>query len=312
MKEEKSMDFKEEFFKDEVREGFLVDSTMKKVWAAEMEVLDAVIQICDRHHIRYFADWGTLLGAVRHQGYIPWDDDIDIAMIRDDYQRFLKIAPEELPAPLWLKNMYTDETFCELHTAVWSGRAISFEEEYLKKFHGCPYIVGLDIFPLDYVPKNSDHAVLQRNVYQLIATPACMMEDMDSSGELMEEMLWQIEQVCNISIDRTKPVTNQLYRIMDRISSLYGKEDGDELTLFEMQLSNVPFRLKKKWYAKSIKMPFESMELDVPAGYDDVLKTMYGDYHKIRPFTASHDYPCYKTQQKELENYLKTHQSVIV
>ena len=72
------MEFPDSYFEDEVREGFYIPSLMKRAWAAQMEVLEIVGEICEKHHIRYFAEWGTLLGAVRHGGRIPWDDDIDI------------------------------------------------------------------------------------------------------------------------------------------------------------------------------------------------------------------------------------------
>ena len=80
------MKFEEEFFKNEVREGFFVSSMMKRAWAAQIEVLEEFEKMCKENNIRYFAAYGTLLGAVRHGGFIPWDDDIDIWMLREDYE----------------------------------------------------------------------------------------------------------------------------------------------------------------------------------------------------------------------------------
>ena len=79
--------FDNDFFNTEVREGFEISSMMKRAWAAQMEVFQVVSDICNRNGIRYFADFGTLLGAVRHKGMIPWDDDIDLAMMRPDFER---------------------------------------------------------------------------------------------------------------------------------------------------------------------------------------------------------------------------------
>ena len=109
------MQFSKEYFEDEVREGFYVSGMMKRVWAAQLEVLEEVAKVCEKHKIRWFADCGTLLGAVRHNGYIPWDDDLDICMLRDDYIRFIKIAKQELPSGYWVINFHTEE-FWEMLT----------------------------------------------------------------------------------------------------------------------------------------------------------------------------------------------------
>ena len=78
-------EFQESYFQDEIREGFKIDGIMKRAWAAQIEVLEIIDHICRKYGLMYYADWGTLLGTVRHEGFIPWDDDIDIAMKRQDY-----------------------------------------------------------------------------------------------------------------------------------------------------------------------------------------------------------------------------------
>ena len=83
------MTFPKEYFYDEVREGFYISGMMKRSWAAQLEVLDEVDRVCRKYGIKWFADCGTLLGAVRHKGFIPWDDDVDLIMPRPDYMKFL-------------------------------------------------------------------------------------------------------------------------------------------------------------------------------------------------------------------------------
>ena len=151
------MNFPDSYFEDEVRDGFYVASVIKRIWAAQLEVLEDIDKVCKKHHIRYFAEWGTLLGAVRHKGFIPWDDDLDIGMLREDYEKFKKVAQRELPSVYGILNFenmqYDDETH-DYMTRVYSGRQIRIDAEYLNKFHGSPFVVGVDVFPLDYLSGN--------------------------------------------------------------------------------------------------------------------------------------------------------------
>ena len=143
------MEFSHEYFDDEIREDFYVSGLMKRVWAANLEVMSDVAKVCEKHNIRWLADYGTLLGAVRHGGCIPWDDDFDICMLRDDYNRFLEVAEKELPenyVVLSCHNVYDD-----LLTRVVNSMNPCFEDEFLLKYHQCYIATGIDIFPIDYM-----------------------------------------------------------------------------------------------------------------------------------------------------------------
>ena len=99
-----------DFFKEEVREGFCISAEMKKVWAVEMKVLSFVISVCKKYDIPYFADYGTLLGAVRHKGFIPWDDDIDICLKRSDYMRLIEAFKKENNTDYVYNGFYFSDT----------------------------------------------------------------------------------------------------------------------------------------------------------------------------------------------------------
>ena len=149
------MEFPDSYFEDEVREGFYIPSLMKRAWAAQMEVLEIVGQVCEKHHIRYYVEWGTLLGAVRHGGRIPWDDDIDICMLRGDYDKFCEVAPKELPEECWFWDHRSTDNFDNLIGRVINSRVHVVDGNLWKKYHGYPYGAGVDIFWLDSIPADA-------------------------------------------------------------------------------------------------------------------------------------------------------------
>ena len=128
------MEFKPDFFKGEIRDGFYIDPMMKCAWTVQMDVLEDVQKLCRANNIQYFADGGTLLGTIRHQGYIPWDDDIDIAMLRPDYDRFLEIIKREWKDKYVLKIPGETGNYTMPFTKILNTDTISFEVTDLLKF----------------------------------------------------------------------------------------------------------------------------------------------------------------------------------
>ena len=285
----------------EYREGFFVEEKMKRAWAAEMEVLKEIDRICNAHGIQYFADSGTLLGAVRHKGFIPWDDDIDIAMKREDYQKFLEVAPKELPEGWRLCNPFCDEEWDEPFSRVLNGNTYSLKFERMNRFHGCPYVVGIDIFPLDYVPYNIEEEEVQFLLLKYIFGVLCQIEKGDQSDEV-EKNLEEIERLCKVNIERNKNLKNQLYRVCDKICRLYSESESNELAVlvWDMQLGE-KHKCKKEWYTEVLDMTFENITVPAPAGFDGILRSYYGnDYMIPKQIRGGHDYPFYKKQEKEL------------
>ena len=105
-----------------MRSGFLVKSDRKKLWNAELEIYNEFRRICEKYNLRFFAGHGTLLGAVRHGGFIPWDDDMDFAMFRPDYEKFKEVARKEIQYPYFLSIWYENEGIeeCAFETALCS------------------------------------------------------------------------------------------------------------------------------------------------------------------------------------------------
>lgn len=287
--------FDESFFLGETRDDFYIEERMKRAWAAEMEVLQVIHQICQRHSLRWFACWGTLLGAVRHKGFIPWDDDIDICMLRSDYNRFLQVARAELPENFQLSSPYTCDNWTEPFALVSNSKSYDDSPGHLSAFHGCPYMVGVDIFPLDALPVNPEE---ESAVFALYSSLFCACEQMDTAPAEVMEFLPTLEELCHISFDVSGNLKNQLLRATDKVSQLYDISECDCITSYPSHAcAKIPFR--KEWFAETVLLPFENITVPVPKEYDSVLTVLYGDYMTPVRNLQDHDYPFFKNQRKE-------------
>lgn len=302
------MKFYDEFFEDEVRDGFFIPAEIKQAWGAELEVLFEVDKICKKHNIQYFADWGTLLAAVRHEGYIPWDDDLDIVMKRDDYNRFMAIAQNELPEGFSAYNFRNHDDFWLFLGRVVGKQRICFEQEHLDRFHQFPYIAGVDIFVLDYVSRD-EKAEKERDK---IALQTIALADMIGEGkvkvETKEYLLQELESECSIKIPRNlsdAELRRELYSVVEFLFSRFTDEESDQLSqLFPFGLKNANFRFPKECYEKSIELPYENTRIPVPIQYSRMLKKRYGDYMKLVRNAGGHDYPFFESQKKQLQAML--------
>ena len=300
--------FPDEYFKTEVREGFAVYELMKRTWAAQLEVLAKIIAIFDKYHLTYYAYWGTLLGAVRHQGYIPWDDDLDIAMKRDDYIKFLEVTRQELPEEYCILNYYTETEYDNVFTRITNAHGLDLSDDRMTQYHGCPFVVGVDIFPLYYVPGNSQEAEFQKAILHTIDELLKLLGQADAEKQMTNNMalaegLVELEKITGYRFTTDRPIHNQLKILYDQVSRLYDEQDSNELTVFPLYMTE-GYAVNKDLFAECTQMPFENIMINVPKGYDEILSKSYDDYMVPKQLRATHDYPFYKGQLKIWGRYL--------
>lgn len=295
------MFFNDEYYKEQNRDGFIVSQDMKRVWAAQLEVLQEVKRVCNILNIHFFADWGTLLGAVRHKGFIPWDDDMDIAMLRKDYMRFLSEAPAFLEKYYEIKSVYNDPTDDTIKARIINGRHINFEPDFLSKFHGCPYVVGIDIFPVDNITEDKDRLDKQINELRfLLKTVQSIPEEAPYSDDVLE-LMRKVENTFGIPIDYNNRLRHELKKIYDIVCAIYQNENTEGVCSMIDFAEGWDYHAKREWYEDICELPFENTTIPVPAGYDGLLQIKYGkDYMTPRNVGSSHDYPFYKSQIEEL------------
>ncbi len=295
--------FDESFYDGEWRDDFFVTGEMKRVWAAQMEMLMFIDDICKRHGIQYYADAGTMLGAVRHKGFIPWDDDLDIAMRREDYEKFFAVAREEIQAPLRLENIYHDKEWQEPFMRVVNNDKIDFRKENLERWHGCPWVIGVDIFPIDYLPADPMERDTLLDLYMIIRELISILKE-DKESDLVWESVEGVEKMCNVKLDKDN-IVSELLKLGDKVVSLYGKNDGSEMAIIVYMDPGKSNICKKEWYEEGITMPFENITIPVPIGYDNILRGKYSNY--MVPIRQElHNYPFYAPQKKAWEESLNS------
>ena len=299
------MEFAPKFFQGEERCGFYVQPLMKRVWAAQLEVLEEVRRICKKHNIKFFAQWGTLLGAVRHQGFIPWDDDMDLAMIREDFEKFKKIAPNELPQD-WRIIDYNTEGYDELMMRVVNGKNITLERDFLEQFHGCPYLIGLDIFCMDHIPKNKNEEDILLNLMNIADVVGVYWEDYEKSPEDLKELVESVEEFTGFKFDEKKSVKKQMLYLADRISAMYWDAESDYITFMYLLKDRPQYRIPNEVFEHIIEVPFENTTIPIPKDYDLILKCNYGaNYMTPSNQRGGHNYPFFRGQIEELREFYK-------
>ncbi len=306
------LSFEENFFQAEIREGFQVDATMKTVWAAELEVLSEIAKVCERHGLTWYMAFGSLLGVIRHQGFIPWDDDMDIWLKREDYLQLLTYLPEELPKGYMVRSPLLESWYPEYHSSVVNSDSISIEPEHLKQFHGCPFMVGIDVFPLDFLEEGEEDS-LRIHLFQ-VARQAALMVKNGEHNEKLHEILNILEKQCNVTIDRSgmcaalsddaqNELTAGLWGLANEIV-MWGS--GKKTNKLSMYLDYLKYGkcYEAEWFERMEWMPFEGFMVPVPGEYDKILRVIYGDYSVCVRNTTLHDYPFYNKQLEQLRKHV--------
>ena len=298
----KELVFPAEFFDEEIRDGFYIEPMMKNAWASELEILQQVGTICEENNIRYFVDWGTLLGAVRHKGFIPWDDDIDICMMRNDVYRLARIVEEKHPELCFL-DIYNESDHGMKAIRIVNGLELLTERESLKDTFGFPFPTGLDIFPLDNFPNNDEirqelkdvqiWCSVANSLYKELQVKPITADDYFEKVRILNTTIRQIEKICNMEFSSAIPSNQELLILLDEVQALYRDEDCEELTQL-YSYCDMNYTVKKEFYQDIIMMPFENIMVPVPVGYDEILKREYGeDYMTPKRIPAGHNYPFY-------------------
>ncbi len=290
----------EEFLESEVRDGFYISAEMKRGWAAILDILGEISAICERHDIRWWLDWGSMLGAVRHHGFTPWDDDIDISMLREDYMRFIETAPSELPPGYRVFNTFNTPDYYDSGSRVANGATVKLDNETMDARRGMPYIAGIDVVCIDYVSGPRDEKQ-KRDIKEIFDLAKPLDPDI-TINELREnnDLIRSLEQKHAVTFDRNKPLGQQLFILMENLMMSVTEDEARAAAMVPAYSVRDSFiaLFPVDYYRELITLPFEFLEVPVPLHYDEMLTKIFGNYMKPYRPGGTHNYPFYADQEE--------------
>lgn len=271
------------YLEDEIRDGFYIPSMTKRTWAMELTVLDLIDSICSKHNITYFADWGTYLGAIRHKGFVPWDDDLDICMHRNELNKFLAVAKEELPEGYSVMSFHNNDYSWKFIYNIVPNDHMCFTPEYLKSHYSFPYIVAIDIFIIDNI--SDDDSIEQ------------------SRNEQVKRLLNEADKI-SLSEQSEPDKLNKMRALYDEAEKLLQLENENDT---KRVVQKVPWGVyhnrtyDKSDFINAVRVPFEMTSVPVPLCFNKILSSKYGNFMNIVFGGGGHNYPYYIGQKKALK-----------
>ena len=252
-----------------------------RVQMLSVSLLQKYMKICEEHNLRYYFTGGSLIGVLRHQGFIPWDDDIDVGMPRKDYEKFLEILNAEMPAGYGICNRHTDANWHFNMSQFFDAESeitIHLAEEPRKAY------VWLDVFPLDGLPSGK----LKRWFWvKYILMHRYLVQIANISTQVDAHRRRPLKEKLVIGFCKVVPVgkllnTNKLLNHMEKILKTYDFDDaeyaGNMLGRYR-EREVVP----KKYFGEPKKALFENIEVNIPEMSHELQTALYGDYMKLPP-----------------------------
>jgi len=252
----------------------------------ESEMLKSFIEVCERLNLRYFVVGGTLLGAIRHHGFIPWDDDIDVGLPREDYEKFLQEAQSYLPKYYFVQNRKTDPELPNNYAKIRDSRTTFIENgvQHLNINHG----VYIDIFPIDFYPESK----WKQRVFDVKSKLLKIRigHAFDFANTPKKSPFRKIaRKVVSLFLVLVYPTIASALNAQEK---LYKKEKNSGLVVNLCGAWGKREIMQASWLAETCDVEFEGMAVKAPKEYDKYLKQVYGDYMKFPPVEqqVSHHY----------------------
>lgn len=263
-------------------EARISDEECAAIKRIQLDLLKEVDRICNKYHINYCIGWGTLLGAVRHKGFIPWDDDADVLMLRRDYRKFSEVCKTELQGKYFFQDDESDSEYLWGYAKLRNTNTcyIRCGQEHIP----CRTGVYIDIFPLDNVPDSLPLQMLQDGycflLRKILWAKVGKYSESNKAVRLIYKCLAHIPK--KIIFSMRNLIISKDSRVTDQVRCLLMKAPGNQWNKENNPL-NVRYGFKKEWILQRRKVSFEGEELWGTKDYKACLSFLYGNYMKLPP-----------------------------
>lgn len=274
---------KEHFLEPETRDGYFVDANMKASWKVLLDILEEFIRVARKYNLKWSMEGGSLLGAVRHKGFIPWDDDIDVVMPRKDYDKLIDVLPSELPPHLFAQTTRSSSDFHIPHLMICDSRTTGIDISHVMWKKHFNMGIRIDVLPLDGMPCAPIRALVRRYI-------ALVM-----SGVPRYPSDWP----------RKTFRSKFYYRIGRLLFLIFGNKGLYNLREFPLRMLPMeryewcgslcarnfwhPHSIRKtKWFREYKSVPFEYIDVNIPIDAECILTQQFGDWKTPVKGTAFH------------------------
>lgn len=264
------------------------EATLKKVQQTELGILKDFIKVCDENNLTWFGDAGSGIGALRHKGFIPWDDDIDIVMTIEEYDKFIECIKVDLNTNLYYFANYCDFKDYGLPFGKMMAKNTIMKEMSIKD-NNAPNGIFVDIIPIYPTSNNSDEINIQHNKARKIYKKLLCKANYTYSDNILKLFLYRMKKIFYIFESK-----NKLINDWEKNARKYVGKDFSNYAAFCMTSTIEKGIFKKELFDKYIDAKFEHLNVMMIENGDAALRNSYGDYMKLPPIEeqTSHHYVC--------------------
>lgn len=292
-----------EFLNEEIRCSYKIPIEMKKAWSVQLDLAQELFRVCNKHNLKIVANFGTLLGAVRHKGFIPWDDDMDFTMLRSDYEKLCSIAEMEFKYPYFFQFDNSGKSFVNGHAKLRNSETTGIVSDELNRNLNYNQGIFIDIFPLDNVYDNKVARYFQMKTAWLFRNLMLAFAYFSTRYFETRGFIRIPKKVFHFVVNKPFGLLQVItYKLMMK-ASLACKMKKTKM------VSGLSFSDALKVVCRDDLndvnlMDFEYVKIPGLQRYDNVLKVWFGDWKTPRQAAATHSGIIFDTE-KSFKEYLE-------